>query len=218
MTSVGPAVRELTRHLSECPPVFLEEPVQPSGHGGVHVHAVISDLLTELGGERLSAAEADLFCYADRDAVRTERNRLRIALLCSWLFAHPDFRPSAAQADLQGAAAQADLRGAAAKAERVRVFLSSGLKELARLVAADALVNDPDRREELVRLGLQAVGLVPGGEERKEAENRLAALSSVERERVVAEAKAAEARARAVQEELARKQAAEAAANPYYNE
>lgn len=209
MTSVGPAVRELTRHLSECPPVFLEEPVQPSGHGGVHVHAVISDLLTELGGERLSAAEADLFCYADRDAVRTERNRLRIALLCSWLFAHPDFRPSAAQADLRGAAAQA---------EKVRVFLSSGLKELARLVAADALVNDPDRREELVRLGLQAVGLVPGGEERKEAENRLAALSSVERERVVAEAKAAEARARAVQEELARKQAAEAAANPYYNE
>ena len=209
MTHVGPAVRELTRHLSECPPVFLEEPVQPSGHGGVHVHAVISDLLTELGGERLSAAEADLFCYADRDAVRTERNRLRIALLCSWLFAHPDFRPSAAQADLRGAAAQA---------EKVRVFLSSGLKELARLVAADALVNDPDRREELVRLGLQAVGLVPGGEERKEAENRLAALSSVERERVVAEAKAAEARARAVQEELARKQAAEAAANPYYNE
>ena len=209
MTSVGPAVRELTRHLSECPPVFLEEPVQPSGHGGVHVHAVISDLLTELGGERLSAAEADLFCYADRDAVRTERNRLRIALLCSWLFAHPDFRPSAAQADLRGAAAQA---------EKVRVFLSSGLKELARLVAADALVNDPDRREELVRLGLQAVGLVPGGEERKEAENRLAALSSVERERVVAEAKAAEARARAVQEELARKQAAEAAANPYYYE
>lgn len=209
MTSVGPAVRELTRHLSECPPVFLEEPVQPSGHGGVHVHAVISDLLTELGGERLSAAEADLFCYADRDAVRTERNRLRIALLCSWLFAHPDFRPSASQADLRGSAAQA---------EKVRVFLSSGLKELARLVAADALVNDPDRREELVRLGLQAVGLVPGGEERKEAENRLAALSSVERERVVAEAKAAEARARAVQEELARKQAAEAAANPYYNE
>lgn len=205
MTLHGPSVRELTRHLAECPSIFLEEPVQPSGQGGVYVHAVISDLLLALGGEALSGRDLARFQYSSRDRVRQERNRLRLALLGAWLFSHSGFLRS-------------DEDERETSANKVYDFLAIGLNSLAPLVAADELISDPDRREELARLGLNALGLIPHGEGEKEAKNRLAALSSVERERVLAQARAAEARARAVQEQLARKQAAQDAANSYYNE
>ena len=205
MSFAGLSVRELTRHLSECPEIFTEEPVQPSGHGGVYVHAVISDLLLELGGKALSASESERFRYAHREAVRTERNRLRVALLASWLFSHSGFGHGTA-------GERAD------QAARVHEFLASGVEALAELVSADSFLSDPDRREELARLGLQAVRLTPEGESEQEAKNRLTALSSVERERVLAKARLAEERARVVAARLAAQQAAEAAANPYYNE
>ncbi len=205
MTVRGPSVRELTHHLAECPSIFLEEPVQPSGQGGVYVHAVVSDLLLDLGGEALSGQDLARFRYSSREAVREERNRLRLVLLGAWLFSHSGFQ-------------RGDERERLLSADKVHGFLATGLNPLARLVAADELLGDPDRREELARLGLDALDLVPHGEGEKEAKNRLAALSSVEREKVLAQARAAEARARAVQEQLARKQAAQAAANSYYNE
>lgn len=205
MTVHGPAARELTRHLAECPSIFLEEPIQPSGHGGVYVHAVVSDLLVTLGREPLGKEELGRFRYSTREAVREERNRLRLILLSSWLFFHSGFR-------LEGSRERAFL------ADKVHKFLNQGLDSLAKLVSVDDLFADSDRREELARLGLAAVGLTPGGEAAKEAQNRLTALSSVERERVVAQARASEARARAVQEALAAQRAAQEAANSYYNE
>ncbi len=205
MSSAGLSVQELTRHLSECPEIFIEEPVQPSGHGGVYVHAVISDLLLSLGGKALSSNEADRFRYAHREAVRAERNRLRVALLASWLFSHSGFDGGTAQE-------RAD------QAARVHEFLASGLEAVAGLISAERFLSDPDRREELARLGLRAVRRTPDGESVQEAKNRLTALSSVERERVLVKARQAEERARVVAARLAAQQAAEAAANSYYNE
>jgi hypothetical protein len=94
---------------------------------------------------------------------------------------------------------------------------------LAQVASAAAFVQDEDRREELVRLCLSGLGLVPDGETPNQAEDRLTALSSVARVRAVAaakeklrlakeEAEREEARARQVREELARKAAEEAAA------
>ena len=205
MTVHGPAARELTRHLAECPSIFLEEPVQPSGYGGVYVHAVVSDLLVALGGEPLGKEELGRFRYSTREAVREERNRLRMILLGCWLFSHSGFR-------LEEHEERSRL------ADKVHNFLAKGLDPLAKLVSIDDLFGDSDRREELARLGLGGVGLIPHGEGSKEAQNRLTALSSVERERVIAQARASEARARAVQEALAAQRAAQEAANSYYNE
>jgi hypothetical protein len=95
--------------------------------------------------------------------------------------------------------------------------LGHELESLAALIAADELINDADRREEFVRLGLSVLELRPRGETREQAQNRLDALSTVERHRVVAEARAAEERARKVREELERKRQEEAA-NVYSNE
>jgi hypothetical protein len=199
MNSEGPDIRELTRHLAECPPIFLDEPVQPSGQGGVHVHAVLSDLLARMAGRRLSETEIPLFRYTDKKSIRSERNRLRIALLGAWFFSHRGLRGSEAS-------------------ERIRRWLGQELEPLAKVITADDLVHDPDRREEFARLCLAALDLRPKGETVAQAQNRLAALSTVERDRVVAESRAAEERARQVREEMLERERAAAAASPYSNE
>jgi hypothetical protein len=73
-------------------------------------------------------------------------------------------------------------------------------------------VSDPERREELVRLCLAALGLRPAGETEVQAQDRLTASSSVERERVVRATKTQLQHARQVREAMRRKAAEEAAA------
>ena len=97
-------------------------------------------------------------------------------------------------------------------AEGARRFLATGLDELAEVAQAGQLVADADRREELARLCLKSLGLRPAGESVAQAEDRLSTLDSVERSRVIREARAAEERARKIREEMARKAAEEAAA------
>ena len=86
------------------------------------------------------------------------------------------------------------------------------LAHLSGLVRADSLIGDPDRREELVRICLHALGLRPQGESIAQAMDRLNTLDSIERKRVVEKTRAAEARAREIREAMARRAAQEAAA------
>jgi hypothetical protein len=98
-------------------------------------------------------------------------------------------------------------------AEATWTFLrSDSLMRLAKLVPPDAMVNDPDRREELVRLCLKGLALVPAGESAAQAADRLTTLDSVERERVIRKTRKKEARAREIREAMARRRAEEAAA------
>jgi hypothetical protein len=84
------------------------------------------------------------------------------------------------------------------------------------VVAARQFLDDADRREELVRLVLRHLELAPEGEAPADAEDRLSALDSVRRVRLLQEARAAEdARRKREAElaaELAKKQAEEQAA------
>lgn len=188
----GPILESLTRRLAECPADFLAEPRDGSGEGAVHVAAVVYDLLLHLGGPPLTKEQLAAFEFKNRKS-KEDRNRQRVTLVASWLLHDPWFL----------------YRGRFAA--RAYIFLIEGLKDLANLAQAEALVADPDRREELARLCLKALDLRPAGESDAQAEDRLATLDSVERSRVVREARAAEARARQVREELARKAAEEAA-------
>jgi hypothetical protein len=185
----GPQLEALTRRLAECPAEFLAEPLL-GGTGSVHVAAVVSDLLADLGGPPLGRKEAAVFEAKDRG----ERNRLRTVLVAAWLL-HDDWFRSRRQF--------------AAAAQR---FLAEGLADLASLVPAPRLVADPDRREELARLCLRALGLRPAGETVAQAQDRLTTLSSAERQRVIREAQEAERRARAVREAMAQEAARLAAA------
>jgi hypothetical protein len=143
----------------------------------------------------LTAAEADLM---QSRRARPDRARLSLVLLACWLLHDEWFR----HARLAGAGlADAGL----AQPARLRLLLTTGLADLAAVAAAPQFVADPDRREELVRLCLSALGLRPAGETIAQAEDRLATLNSAERERLVLATRAAEARARAIREAMARR-------------
>lgn len=192
----GPSLEELTRYLAESPLIFLAEPKQSCGLGRVDVAAVVADLTEWMGGVRLTPAEAEKLRYPSDDRTLRDRPRLRLALLLCRPASHPGL----------------------CKQENVRPFLDlvlGGCTELAKLVPADQFVNDPERREELVRFLLSSLDLVPAGESSEEAEHRLDALSSVKRDEVIRAAQEAELRARKVREELARQEAERQAASVY---
>jgi hypothetical protein len=91
-------------------------------------------------------------------------------------------------------------------------LLVQDLAALAAVAPADGLLGDEERREELIRRTLQALGLLLPGEGPKEAEDRLTQVDSVERRRLVREAAEKEKRAREVREQMVRRAAEEAAA------
>ena len=189
MKGEGPLLEQLTRRLANCPPDFLAEP-RIGDRGKIYVAAVVSDLLEDLGGQPL--LEKDLSGFTTSKPHR--RNHLRLVLVRSWLYADEWFRQRQSFA------------------VRVKTALRNHLDGLADLVAADLFVTDPDRREELVRLCLEALELRPQGETQAQAADRLQNLNSVERHRVFQAAEERERRARELREAMKRKQAEEAAA------
>lgn len=97
-------------------------------------------------------------------------------------------------------------------APRMQQFLNDGLESLAGTVQPKEFVTDPDRREELVRVSLAHLGLRPQGESLAQAKDRMTALDSVERVRVLRDTQEAEARAQEVRKMMAKRAAEEAAA------
>jgi hypothetical protein len=189
MDREGPILEALTHRLAECPPEMLAEP-RIGNRGEVYVDAVVNDLILDLGGNRPKASELSIFAGNKKE----DRAQLRLVLVSAWLL-HDEW-----------------FQKAGGLAEKALKWLRSGLPELAALVAADLFVTDPDRREELVRLALAALGLRVAGETGAQAEDRLKTLNSIERARLVKATQAQRERACKLREELRRKEAAEAAA------
>jgi hypothetical protein len=185
MKDEGPPLEVLTRRLAECPADFLAEP-RIGAAGVVQVAAVVADLLQHLGGLPLTLEQAARFQSADS---RRDRNRLRLVLVATWLLSEPWFGERLGVAPL------------------VQALLTTGLTELAELVAAPEFVADPDRREELVRVCLAGLELRPAGETAAQAQDRLATLNTAERQRVIKATRQAEARARQIREAMAREAA-----------
>lgn len=189
MTDLGVSVPALVHHLAACPDDFLAPPAIGS-RGTVAVAAVVGDAVRSHGAELPAEWAAGL---APAEAEPATENWLRSCLVSCWLAAEPG------------------LEGVVSGDALLR-FLGTDLHAMSALVRADQLVTDPDRREELARLMLRAIGVVPAGETPAQADDRLATLDSATRSRVVAEARAAEERAREVRAALERQRAAEAAA------
>lgn len=188
----GPPLETLLRRLADTPPDFLDEP-RIGASGQVFVAAVVNDLLAQ-GPGRASLAELQRFEGRSADA-----GRLRMALVMAWLLADDALR--------QQSASRAD----------VLQLLDGTAAELAGLASATKYLQDPDRREELVRVLLARLGLRPHGETAEQAADRLSALSATERKRLLEASRAAEARAREIREALVRK-AAEASADKWTRE
>ena len=171
----GPVIEALTRRLAECPREFLAEPKLRGKAEGIRVAAVVSDLLEDLGAPGpLSDKGASQWA----EAKSQDRNLMRLTLVACWL-CHDEV-----------------LRQDRTLAEPVRHWLSSSLRPLSELVVADLFVTDPDRREELARLLLSELKMLPKGETPAQASDRLKALGSVERAKVLREMRAKEEAAR----------------------
>lgn len=190
MDVIGPPIETLTRRLAETPSEFLAEPLMGK-KGTVNVAAVVNDTLVALGQSGLTAAGAKAFQLSD---AKQDRNFLQVVLVACWLLyddwfqQHPDLT------------------------EYAHVFLQNGVRALSAVTNAQKFVHDSDRREELARVALSALDLRPQGETLTQAQDRLTTLNAAERERVIFAARAAEARAQAVREAMAKKEAEEAAA------
>jgi hypothetical protein len=188
VTEEGPPLELLLRRLAETPPDFLAEPAAGKT-GAVNTVAVVHDVLRLHGATSVDARLAAL----GRAALPEDRNRLRLLLVLAWLLADDWFvnrRESPA---------------------RVLGAMAESAAELAALVPAAAFVSDPERREELARSVLARLSLRPAGEGEAFARDRLTAMSTAERARLLAASRDAEERARAIREQLARKAAEEAA-------
>ena len=190
----GPAIEALTRRLIDTPRDLLAEPVG-APDGQVVVAAVVSDVLRLHGGAGLDTVTAAPFRLPPSPAAVTPEvtNWLRCVLLGSWVCTDPGLV-------------------AAARPDLVLAFLAGGLQELAATVPSATLVADPDRREELARRCVRALGLVPAGETEAQSSDRLATLDSAERARVLAATREAEQRAEEVRQAMHAAAAAEAAA------
>jgi hypothetical protein len=193
--STGLPVEQLTRRLAECPEEFLLKPrLTGSFDGQVSVAAVVADLLAALGAlepeEGLFPEEVKAWTGASGE----DRNLLRLTLVAAWLCHDPA------------------LRAAGDLGFPVRRWLLEGIPPLAAVVSAELFVSDGDRREELARALLDALGLLPAGETAPQAADRLRALSSVERARVIGATRAQQQRARELREKMASEQARQAAA------
>lgn len=184
----GPLLETLTRRLAETPEDFLAEP-RIGASGRVYVAAVAGDLLRSLGATIDVTALSSL---EGMDAKR-DRNRVSVTLLLCWLLADEWFRQNKLASNA------------------IFDLLDQGSIQLGAQVASRKFVSDPDRREEFARFSLARLGFRPAGESIAQAQDRLTSLSSAERARVLRASRAAEERARAIREALARKAAQESA-------
>ena len=150
--------------------------------GAINVTALVADHFRALG--------------VPMPAMRLPKNERELShiSLATWLLSHEWF------------VAQPQLGASTAK------LFATGFTNLASVVTAEQCVRDPDRREEFARICLAALSLRPKGETIEQASDRLTALDSVARVRVMRDTRASEARAREVREQMARRAAQEAAA------
>lgn len=181
MTS-APPLSVLTRRLLDTPADFLAAP--NLGRGGIHVRAVLGDVLESRG--QLDLASLDQLLPPE-----ASRNQLALTLLIAWLLAEPDLPlpPEAAG----------------------YTKLAADLAALAPELSAERCLAEDERREELARLLCGAFGLVPAGESAPQARDRYAAVSTLEAVRLAGMSRAREQRAQEILAALARKAAEEAA-------
>lgn len=190
-----PSLPLLTRRLAACPPAFLEAP-RWEGTGHLNVAALVYDTLDFLGTPPVEPTLLAPFwgLRETTESAASARERLRLTALACWLLNDSFFRD---RRDLAPAAGE---------------FLRSGWGELPSVLKAQDTVAVPERREEFSRRLLKALGLRPDGETPAQAEDRLAALDSVELRRVMEAARQAQERTKSVLEAIRKKAAEEAAA------
>jgi len=175
---VTPDIERLSDRLARTPQVFR---VSPGMADAPNLHAVLADLFRDRARAPLTAPQAR---FVPDGEVPGRNGHLALVSIAAWLLHDEAF---------QGADGGA-----------LESLLLERLEALSRCVVARKFVEDDARREELVRVCLDALGILPADETHAFAADRLAALDSVERQALLRRAKDAE---KARDAERARRQA-----------
>lgn len=178
----APSLAALTRRLAATPGDFLAPRTVAP--------AVLADAVFAVHGAVLDAAGV-----AAVRAGCTTADGARATALTGWLLTEPGLAAAGRAGGAQGALA-----------------VLAALVGLADDVRPARWVGTAERREEVARTALAALGVVPAGESPVEAHDRLLAVSSSARRAAVRGAAAAERRAQEIAAALAATRAAEAAA------
>lgn len=197
MRATGPSITHLTHRLANTPPVVTNEPGSPSGNPtALTTTAMLSDVIYGLGGPLFTPED----CRIVNQLHAQWGTRLMLMLqAAAYLAADPWFD------GIARAHPEANI------ASKTREFMLNGLTELSKYVKPDYLVADPEGREELARRYLAALGIVPEGETEDQSADRLTALDSVERARLIHATRESQKRARELREAMARRESEEAA-------
>ena len=188
MKITGPALEVLTHRLADMPAEFLAEP-RIGDTGTVSVVALVFDLLVRHGAH---APASSLQPFAGA-SLKADRNRLALVMVTVWLLADEWFI------------------GQSCKQGDLLALLGESVNELALATPAHQFVQEPDRREELVRHVLAQLGFRPAGESERQAADRLSSVSGAQRKRLLEASRKAEQRAREIRAALAKKEAEESA-------
>lgn len=182
MQHEGPALRVLERRLAQAPECVLQ-----IDDPDVPTVAIVHDFLWQ---HRPSLHARSLITFT---GVPSRNPWYGISRLICWLLRDAAFA------------------GQRFGFEALQSLLHDTAKALQATGTAASYLNHPDRREELIRVVLAQLALRPAGETATQAQDRLAAVSSTERLRVMEAARLAEERAKEIREALAKKAAQEAA-------
>ncbi|MDX1958111.1 MAG: hypothetical protein SFU98_06035 [Leptospiraceae bacterium] len=191
----GPELIELTNWLLNFPneyktPIWNSKGKADFATGQIHHYAIYGDMIRHVTGMYPTSNE---FSSILNPKFLNSKNLLGLTLLASYLLFHPWFK---------------DRKGLKVLIQKL---INSKFVPYIDLVPWENFWKDSERREEFSRFCLFYLDFFPKGEDEKKALNRLLTVDSVERRRVILETKKAQERAQALREELARKEAEEAA-------
>ena len=191
MKREGPALEALMDRLAAVPADFLKKYGKtPDDANCTYLPAIINDLLLDTGDSPLTADESE-----KTGKFRTGKNLQQLIGILCHIYHDPFFINNHVERGL--------IRG---------IFFSKRLASLAETAdKADQFITDPDKREELCRIAVDAAGFYPAGEDEKKSRDRLAALDSIERKKILDKTREAQKRSREIREAMLRQEAEEAA-------
>ncbi len=185
MTVEGPPLEPLLRRAAECPPGLVEARAAPDADA---VLALVHDVLEDAAE---AAPRAEALASLQR-AIAPDSGHRRLVALAAWVLGGGTLRRIPLEAAL--------------------FYLAEELADRAPTLDAATVVTDHDRRGELVRSMLRALGLHPSGETEEQAEDLLASVDSRAKRGVLARARDRLRRIRKIRAEMRKKADEEAAA------
>jgi hypothetical protein len=180
----------LLHHLKEFPTEFQQ--LKPDAGNVFVLKALLNDLYRAICGD-FAVTENKLPSLKEIDIRYFNQDITRSIYLGVWFFHHPIFirHPELL--------------------EKINTFLLKRLPELCSYVAHQQWLDDEDRSEEFIREALQCCNMSIDGETHEEAADRLDALSTLKRQRVLKETNESMERMKAIRKKMAEDKAREAA-------